>query len=327
MYVIHWLDNQTRHAALVIAELSMAEAIARRLAGATITTTTKSDVQALVAARDQIRQVPPDVLAQINCTILIDPSRDDRIEVLRIQGGRTEARLFYIDAPSTVSTAEHGLLLILALTRRLFHAYSGLVSGVRRPGVRSWLTDDSVSEPNWVSVDEPDLIYGKTLGIIGLGRTGTALAGRARAFGMRIIYHDIHRQSIAEERYGARRRRFNQLLRESDIVSLHLPLTPETHRIIDAPELALMRPTSLLINTAHGRLIDEGALIKALRERQIAGAGLDVFAYEALPDDSPLISLDNVVLTPHIAGMSAERERSLIAERVAELLSNSASVD
>jgi len=137
---------------------------------------------------------------------------------------------------------------------------------------------------------------------------------------MRVIYYDRERKPAAERRWGVQYRRFDQLLRESDIVSLHLPLTPETTRLLDAPELALMRPNAYLINTAHGGLVDEGALIRALRQRDIAGAGLDVFAYEPIAPDSPLLALDNVVLTPHIAGASDDAVRRAFVERAAQVL-------
>jgi phosphoglycerate dehydrogenase-like enzyme len=175
---------------------------------------------------------------------------------------------------------------------------------------------------NWAELPETGVLAGQTLGIIGLGRSGVALAERALGFGMRVIYHDIAGKSRDEARLGVRRRRFDQLLREADVLSLHLPVTPETRRLIDAPELASMKPTSTLINVSDGRLVDEGALIKALRGGDIAGAGLDAFAYEPLAADSPLIGFENVVLTPGLAWISEATEHEHWLRQIEQLLTD-----
>jgi len=149
-------------------------------------------------------------------------------------------------------------------------------------------------------------VSGKTLGLIGLGRIGQAVARRARGFGMRVLYHSRTRLAPAAEQdlhvaYAPR----ETLLREADFVSLHVPLTPETRHLIGRRELELMKPTAFLINAARGPVVDEAALVEALRRGQIAGAGLDV--YEREPELSPgLTDLDNVVLLPHLGSATIE---------------------
>ncbi len=142
-------------------------------------------------------------------------------------------------------------------------------------------------------------ISDRTLGIIGAGRIGTAVALRSRGFRMRVLYFDKAQNEALEQAVGAQRVDLDTLLRASDFVSLHVNLDPTTHHLISARELALMKPTAYLINTSRGPVVDEAALVAALRERRIAGAGLDVFENE--PELTPgLAELDNVVILPHI---------------------------
>ncbi|MGI8907024.1 MAG: 2-hydroxyacid dehydrogenase [Candidatus Sumerlaeaceae bacterium] len=158
-------------------------------------------------------------------------------------------------------------------------------------------------------------ITGKTLGIAGAGRIGTAMARMARGFDMRILYTKRSAQSPAMQKLGAARVELDQLLQESDFVSLHAPLTQETRHMISAQELKLMKPTAVLVNTARGPLIDEAALADALERKQIAAAGLDV--YEREPQiEARLLSLDNVVLAPHL-GSSTHEARAAMAELAA----------
>lgn len=162
-------------------------------------------------------------------------------------------------------------------------------------------------------------IYGKTLGLVGLGRIGEAMIKRAHGFGMKILYFDANRRSPEEEKaLGIEYREFDQLLAEADYVSLHVPLLPSTHHLISEREFGLMKESAILINSARGPIVDEKALVKALKEDQIAGAGLDV--YENEPEIEPgLIELQNVVLAPHTA--SATREtRTKMATMAAENL-------
>jgi len=161
-------------------------------------------------------------------------------------------------------------------------------------------------------------VYGATLGIIGLGRIGQAVARRARGFDMRVIYFGGSDEDAARA-IGAERRSLEDVLAESDFLSLHCPLTPETRGLINADALRRMKPTSILINTARGAVVDHAALYQALRDGWIAGAALDVTDPEPIPLDSPLLTLDNCVIAPHIAS-STERTRARIARMAAENL-------
>jgi phosphoglycerate dehydrogenase-like enzyme len=146
-------------------------------------------------------------------------------------------------------------------------------------------------------------LHDKTLGIVGLGTIGKKVARLARAFGMRVQYYDIARLTEdQEDALGVRFRLLRELIRTSDIVSLHVPLNDSTRHLIGAGELALMKPTAILVNTSRGPVIDEVALTRVLSEGRIFGAGLDVFDREPPPANNPLLKLDNVVLTAHFAG-------------------------
>ncbi len=161
-------------------------------------------------------------------------------------------------------------------------------------------------------------VYGKTLGVVGVGRIGSAVAKRAKGFNMRVLYTDVVRNEEIEKEVGAKKVELDELLRESDFVTLHVPLMPSTRYLIGERELKLMKKTAYLINTSRGPVVDERALVEALRKGEIAGAGLDV--YENEPELSPgLAELDNVVLTPHIASASVEtrtRMATLAAENI-----------
>ncbi|NPV70167.1 MAG: D-glycerate dehydrogenase [Firmicutes bacterium] len=159
-------------------------------------------------------------------------------------------------------------------------------------------------------------VYGKTLGIVGMGRIGRAVAKRGKGFGMKIVYTDQARNPEAEAELGAEFVSKETLFRSADFVSLHVPLTPETRHFVGAAEFALMKPTSHLINTARGPVVDEQALLQALKDRKIAGAGLDV--YEREPQvTAGLMELDNVTLAPHLASASVET-RSRMATMAVE---------
>lgn len=161
-------------------------------------------------------------------------------------------------------------------------------------------------------------ITGKTLGIIGAGRIGTAVALKSPGFRMQVLYTDIQQNETLEEKIGARRVSLEELLEKSDFVSIHVNLTPDTQHLIGPRQLELMKPTAYLINTSRGPVIDEAALVEALKEKKIAGAALDV--YEEEPKVHPeLMKLDNVVLTPHIASATIE-SRSKMALMAAENL-------
>jgi phosphoglycerate dehydrogenase-like enzyme len=190
---------------------------------------------------------------------------------------------------NAVAVAEHALLLMLAVSRRLAWQHANVAAGRWRGNN---IADVKLFE-----------LYGRTLGIIGLGTIGKKVARLAAAFGMDVIYYDTTR--LTEDQTDAldvRFRLLEEVLRSADLVSLHVPLTPATRHMIGAAELALMKPTAYLINTSRGPVVDEVALYAALAENRIAGAGLDVFDQEPPPSDNKLFGLDNVILTAHMAG-------------------------
>ncbi len=180
------------------------------------------------------------------------------------------------------SVAEHTFALLLALTRQLVPQHLGVKAG-------AW--------PRGTTVP----LRGQTIGVAGLGRIGKAVASRALAFEMNVIAHDPFPDTTWAAQHGIPLVSFEELLRRSDVVTLHMPAMPQTARIINARTLALMKPTAFLINTSRGAVVDEAALYEALKAGRLAGAGLDVFEKEP-PGDNPLLRLDNVVLTPHTAG-------------------------
>ena len=187
--------------------------------------------------------------------------------------------------------AEHVMFLMLALAKRYRDALVSL--GTRRIGTPS-----------------THVLRGKTLGIVGLGRTGSALVPMARGFGMRVR---AVKRTVTEEMREAiglewleTERYLPELLRESDFVSLHVPLSKETQGLIGAAEIALMKPSAFLINVARGRVVDRKALGAALAEGHLAGAGLDVFWDEPIDPDDPLLAMPNVIATPHVANMTIE---------------------
>jgi len=162
--------------------------------------------------------------------------------------------------------------------------------------------------------------FGRTLGIVGMGRIGRAVARRAQGFGMRIIYHDSRRLVASEERVvGARYVSLQELIRRSDFITLHCPLTRETWHLIGGKELAMMKPGAYLLNVSRGPVVDEKALVRALQRKQIAGAGLDVYEHE--PRLAPgLAKLDNVLLAPHLGSASFETRNKMAVMAAQNLL-------
>lgn len=196
----------------------------------------------------------------------------------------------------TDATADMAFALLLAVARRL------------REG------DEMVRSGRWSGWQPLQLlgaqVAGATLGIVGLGRIGRAVARRARGFGMDVLYHNRRADPAAEGELGARYASLVELLERSDFVSLHAPLTPETRHMIGAEELRRMKPSAVLVNTARGAVVDEAALVQALRDGTIAGAGLDV--YEEEPVVHPgLAPLHNVLLAPHLGSATLETRTAM----------------
>lgn len=199
----------------------------------------------------------------------------------------------------TETTADLAFALILAVARRLV------------------IGDRAVRDGRWGAWHPSFLlgrdVQGATLGIVGLGAIGQAVARRAAGFGMRVLYTSRSRKLEAEAELGVEWRSLEELLGMSDFITLHVALGPETRELIGRRELSLMKPTAFLINTARGGLVDQGALVEALETRRIAGAALDVAAVEPVPPDDALLSLDNVVITPHLGSATVET-RSKMAD-------------
>jgi glyoxylate reductase/D-3-phosphoglycerate dehydrogenase len=192
---------------------------------------------------------------------------------------------------NSVAVSEHALLLMLAVSRRLITQHRNVTAG------------------RWQGNAPPTLheLRDKVLGIVGLGTIGKKVARLALAFGMAVHYYDIKRLSEAEEdALGVRFRLLPEILRGSDILSLHVPLNESTRAMIGAGELAVMKPSAIIVNTSRGPVIDEKALTAVVAAGKLFGAGLDVFDEEPTPPDNPLLKLDNVILTAHLAGPTFE---------------------
>src|SRR5215203_4348141 len=207
------------------------------------------------------------------------------------------------------TTADTAFMLLLAAARRLGEAERLLRSG----GWDAW---------GPMQLTGPD-VWGKMLGVVGFGRIGQAVARRASGFDMDLVYHDQYRNESVEKETGVQYVELDELLRTCDFISVHTPLTDETHHLIGATELGRMKPEAVLINTSRGPVVDEAALADALSEGRIFAAGLDV--YEKEPEVHPkLLELENVVLAPHIGSASVEtRDRMavLAAENIVAVLS------
>lgn len=209
----------------------------------------------------------------------------------------------------TETTADFAFALLMAAARRVVEADAFTRAG-------KWKT--------W----GPMLLAGQdihhaTLGLIGLGRIGSAVARRAKGFDMRVLYYDPIRRPDLEESLGIEYREMNDVLRASDFISVHVPLTPETRHLISMEQFRMMKPTAVFVNAARGPIVDQAALAEALRTRTIYAAGIDVFEREPVSVDDPLLKLDNVVVVPHIASASIPtrtRMATLAAENIAAVL-------
>ena len=213
----------------------------------------------------------------------------------------TELGIPVINAPegNTVSAAELAMALILTVARNV-----------------AW-ADASVRAGAWARSQFSGMeIRGKTLGLVGAGRIGTAVALRAQAFGMETIAYDPYLTEERAKDLGIERVELDGVLSRGDVISLHVPLTPQTEGMIGAAELKAMKPTAILVNAARGGVVDEEALVAALESGEISAAALDVFKTEPLPEDSPLRGIPNLVLTPHLGASTAEAQE-LVASEIA----------
>lgn len=232
-----------------------------------------------------------------NCAVGVDNIEIDAATARRIPVGNTPGVL-------TEATADMAFALLLAAARRLPEGERE----VRTGGWQTWSLDYLLGAD----------LAGATLGIIGFGRIGRAVARRAMGFGMRVIFTDP-KPAVPEPGVEARQVDFETLLQESDFISLHCPLTESTRHLINAAAFEKMKPTAILINTARGAVVDQEALYDVLKRRRIFAAALDVTTPEPLPPAHPLLTLPNCIITPHIASAS-RRTRSEMSRLAAENL-------
>ena len=211
-----------------------------------------------------------------------------------------EKSIYVCNSPKAVQepTAELTFCLLLAAARRLRFYDENLRKGI-------WANVSVEAEMGFAA-------YGSTLGIVGMGRIGQSVARRAKVFGMKVLYFDqVSLPGELEEEFGARKVGFDELLKESDIVTIHTPLLDSTHHLFSTEEFSKMKSTAFIVNAARGPIIDEKALVHALSNNIIAGAGLDVFEFE--PEISKeMLGLDNVIMTPH-AGTGCLSSRTILA--------------
>lgn len=207
---------------------------------------------------------------------------------------------------ATETVPEHVFALVLALRRNLFRYHEAARDGRWTAAPTFCLHDYPIAD-----------LAGATLGIVGSGSLGSALARLAECFGMRVLFAE--RRGAVAPRFG--RTVFEQVLRDVDVLSLHLPLSPETHHLVGRAELAAMKPGAILINTARGALVDPAALIEALKNGQLGGAGIDVLDTEPPPADHPLLTanLPNLLVTPHVAWASRQAQQKLADQVIANI--------
>jgi glyoxylate reductase len=206
----------------------------------------------------------------------------------------------------TKTTADFAFALLLAAARRVVEAdrYT------RHGRWKTWGPQVLLGQD----------VYEATLGVVGLGGVGLEVAKRGRGFDMRVLYCDRTRRPEEERRYGLAYAELDQLLAESDFISLHTPLAPETHHLIGEREMALMKPTAVLVNTARGPIVDQRALWRFLKDGRIAAAAIDVSEQEPIAPDDPLLGLDNIIITPHIASASVATRLGMAKMAVDNLL-------
>ncbi len=192
----------------------------------------------------------------------------------------------------TETTADFTWALLMAIARRVPEGDREVHQGIWRPWGPNVLTGQDV--------------FGSSLGIVGFGRIGQAVARRAIGFQMKVRYFDVQRYPELETELNVQYASLSTLLSQSDFITLHINLNPSSHHLIGREELGIMKPTAYLINTARGGIVDSGALYDALKFRQIAGAAIDVFETEPIPDHHPMLELENLIITPHIASASKQ---------------------
>ena len=298
-----------------------------------ISATLPADLRAKVAAACRIIDVPPGaslseavpeadraLVEGVLCTLKTSIGKDQLAALPKLRVVSNYAVGF--DNISVPMASEHKVL-VCNTPGVLDRAVADLTIGLLICLARGMVAGDAfVRSGAWTKGAAPLTmdIAGKTLGLLGMGRIGTLVARTAKAFDMKVVYHNRRRDQAAEAEGLATYVERDALFSQSDVVSVHIPLSPETRGAVGKAELDMMKPTAYLINTARGPVVDEAALIAHLQQGKIAGAGLDVMEKEPLPADSPLCSLPNVVLQAHVGSGTVETRRAMMDLAVANLL-------
>lgn len=263
-----------------------------------------ASAQGLLGSSEKVNQALLEKMPQLRATSTISVGYDN-VDVDALNARNIV--LMHTPTVLTETVADTIMALVLSSARRV-------VEVAERVKVGEWTSGIG---PDWFGVD----VHHKTLGIIGMGRIGLALAQRAHfGFGMPILYNARRHHTEAEERFQARYCDLETVLKESDFVCVVLPLTEETHHLIGEKQFAMMKKSAIFINAGRGPVVDETALVDALRNGEILAAGLDVFEKEPLPKDSPLLSLPNVVALPHIGSATHETRYNMAACAVDNLI-------
>jgi len=267
-----------------------------------------SDATAIIVDADT--NVTEDVIDEMkNCKIIVAASVGfDHIDLNA--AGRKGIYVSNVPGYCAEEVADHTIGLLLAVARKIF-----VLNNITRSG--KW--DD------WEAAEPVYRLRGRTLGIIGLGRIGMAVALRAKAFGLNVIALDPYIPIGRDTALGIKSVSFDILLHDSDVISIHVPLTDETHHMIRSREFERMKTGVFIINTSRGAVMDHDALVNGLRSGKVAGAGIDVFEKEPPATDDPLLKMDNVVTTPHTGFLSVESQRdrqSMAVDEVRRILKN-----
>ena len=223
-------------------------------------------------------------------------------------------RVHPIPHPGAIAVADHTLGLLLAVARRIVEGHEGVRAGAyRERGLEPAVTTERFFAFNWLGQKDAFILDGLQLGLVGFGAIGQEVARRAAGFGMKIRYYQRRPLPAAwNRRLGVEpAASVDALLADADVLSLHLPHTPETENLLDEPALDRMKPGAILVNTARGALVDEAALAARLRDGRLGGAGLDVFREEPLPAGHPFVDTPRLVLAPHTGGAGAGGQREL----------------
>jgi D-3-phosphoglycerate dehydrogenase len=292
---------------------------------------TRGEIKKVISETDILligyENITEDLIHNASTLKLIGCARSNPVNVDVSAASKLKIPVLYTPARNAISTAEYTMGIIISETRNIARSYHAMKSGRflgependfngsdLRPDV-IWNLDGESPYKEFRGVE----LCGNTLGLIGLGSIGSRVARLAQAFGMKVVACSLSKDAEKAEALGVELISLDDLLIISDIVSVHCRVTPETIGLIGNREIALMKPSAYLINTARAVLIDQQALLNALKNNIIAGAALDVFWYEPLPINHPLLELDNLTITPHLAGSTIEviqRQSKMIVDDV-----------